>query len=923
LKEAAALMKFDSIAKRIFTLVIPTIIITTLSFVVLSYYVSNSRINKTINEKMHESLNVADLEIQLELYKNASVAINLARYGKALSLDVFDHEKHKNILMENIVFNENTFGGGVWFEPYAFDSSSYYFGPFLYDDGDGDVIYIPNYGDTVDYFNEDWYIKGRSANGELVWSKVYYDPVSAITMVTASKAFFDNEGKFIGMGTADMNIENIREIVNGISVDETGKAFIIGSTGEYISFYDEEKSVNNTMQADNDEALAQLGKELMENTSGTTTLIRDGKKLRVYYMTMDNVNWKLAVTVEESEINSSTLSSFIIMTIIPVLGLLIVILGIFMITKYLRKIVSKVNNFADMAASGDLSKRIEVTETDEFGFMEQRLNIMISNMNDMNNHSAELLEIAEKASNSKSEFLSRMSHEIRTPMNAIIGMTQIARTSNDPDRINDCLVKIDNASKHLLTLLNDILDMSKIEANKLELSKEEFSLEQALTNIYNMMLVKAEEKNQQLTLNIDKNVPSRVIGDELRFSQVVTNLVGNAVKFTPENGSISVEVGTEENDDEYSIIKVCVKDTGIGLSQEQQARLFQSFEQGDGSISRRFGGTGLGLAISKRIVEMMGGRIMVASEPGKGSVFTFTIKVLRCENSIKSQPEQLSKDEMEGLRILVADDSVEANEYMKHVLNSLTLDCDNACDGYEALESAKNAIAQNHPYDIIFMDYMMPRLNGIEAAKAIQALSNESTAIIMVSIYEWKDIEQEAQDAGVQKHITKPFSPSRVLDVLNEAAFKKIKNRAHKVDLSADGFSGNTILIAEDIDINREIVAAFLEHTKVNIYFAENGAQAVEMFRSEPDKYDLILMDIQMPEMDGFEATRQIRRMDIKRAKTIPIIAMTANAFNEDVKKCKEAGMNDHLAKPIEPDTLLVKLNDYFFMKDWLNHDIF
>ena len=918
-------MRLNSIAKRIFVLVIPTVIITTISFAVFSYRVNNTRINDTFNEKMYESLQAADLEIQLELYKNAAVALNFASYGKRLGIDTFDHDELKLFLTEGTLTNENTWGGGIWFEPYAFDSDVYYFGPFVYSGENGEIIYVQDYGDVVDYFNEDWYIKGVEANGELAWSKVYFDPVAAITMVTATKPFFDTEGKFIGVATADMNLANIRSIVNGISVGETGKAFILGANGEYIAFYNEAKRVDDTMQTDDDEALARLGKELAESKSGITTLNRNGKQHRVYYRTMDNVDWKLAVTMEESEINSSALNSFFATTIIPVVGLLLVMLGIWMIISYLRRIINKVNNFADLAASGDFSKRIEVTESDEFGFMEQRLNIMISNMSDMSDHSAELLKAAEDASRSKSEFLSRMSHEIRTPMNAIIGMTQIAKTSDDIARINDCLIKIDNASKHLLGLINDILDMSKIEADKLELAQEEFSLEQTLTNIYNMMLVKAEEKNLQLTLSMGENTPAYIVGDELRLSQVVTNLVGNAIKFTPENGSISITINEVEQEEDVSVIEISVRDSGIGISAEQQAKLFHVFEQGDGSISRKFGGTGLGLAISKRIVELMGGTIWVTSEFGKGSAFTFTMKAPRGSGNaklIRNPAEQSNNDQIKSLKILAVDDSIEANEYLTHILSSLTLTCDHAYDGWEALKTVEKAIAENCPYDIVFMDYMMPGLNGIETAKKIKQISNESIAIIMVSIYDWADIEQDAREAGILKHLAKPFSPSSVFDVINEVAFGRIKSNYAAKNLSATGFSGNTILLAEDIDINREIVAAFLEHTKVNIMFAENGIQAIEMFQAEPDKYDIILMDIQMPEMDGLEATRQIRKMDLRRAKTIPIIAMTANALSEDVKKCKEAGMNDHLAKPIDPEALLCKLNDYFFMKDYLNQDI-
>lgn len=918
-------MKIKSIAMRIIIFIIPTIVISTLAFVVLSYFESISRINQTFDKQMNESLHAADLAIKLELSSNAAVAIDFARHGKFMKIESFNPEDHKELLADSILSNKHTFGGGIWFAPYAFDPSSYYFGPFLYIEDNSEIVYIPEYGEYVNYFNEDWYIKGEASNGEVVWSIVYYDPVSTKTMITATKPFFDKTGKFIGVGTADMNLESIQRIIENISVGQTGKAFIVGPKSEYISFFNEGKSIEETMQAETDEELARLGNELLNNDSGISSFVRNGKKQRVYYMTMNDVNWTLGVMIEESERSSSKLSTFLFMTAIPILGLLLVVLGVFTVNRYIRKILNKVNDFADLAASGDFSKRIEVTESDEFGFMEQRLNIMISNMSEMSNRSAELLEVAEKASKSKSEFLSKMSHEIRTPMNAIIGMTQIAKSSNDIARINDCLGKVENASKHLLALINDILDISKIEANKLELTEEELEIRKIFNDVYNMMLIKANEKNQKLTLDIDENVPTYIVSDELRFSQVITNLLSNAVKFSPDNGIISVEAAEIDRDGDYSIIQVSVKDSGIGISEEQQAKLFRSFEQADGGIARKFGGTGLGLAISKSIIEMMGGSIRVKSKPGEVSNFTFTVKVLRSSGAVsnaKKQAEESNRDKISSLKILVVDDSVEANEYLSHILSIFTLDCDKAFSGDEAIKAVEKAVMEKCPYDVIFMDYLMPGLNGIETAKKIQQLSGKSNAIIMVSIYDWKEIEEEAHNTGIYRHITKPVSPSEILKNINEVSSDKISISKKNTNISDSAFNKNTILLVEDIEINREIVAAFLENTPIKVEFAENGRQAIEMFQIDPNKYDLILMDIQMPEMDGYEATRRIRRMDIMRAKTIPIIAMTANAFKEDVDMCKEAGMNDHLAKPIEADDLLIKLNDYFFMKNYLNHDI-
>lgn len=286
-------MKFKTIASRIFAFLVPAIIATIVSFAVFSYYESNKRINATIDERMQASLHSADLEIQLELHKNAAVAMNFAEYGRTLEKGAFSHDKHRDYLTDVIKSNKNTLGGGVWFEPYAFDGSSYYFGPFLYIDENGEAFYTYEYADYADYFNEDWYLKGKGSNGGVVWSKVYYDPFSTTTMVTASKPFYDNDGKFTGMGTADMNVENIRRIANNISAGKTGRAFIIGAEGEYISFFDEDKKVGEMILNDADEALSRLGKEILESDSGIASFLYDGHKHRVYYATMDNVNWTI------------------------------------------------------------------------------------------------------------------------------------------------------------------------------------------------------------------------------------------------------------------------------------------------------------------------------------------------------------------------------------------------------------------------------------------------------------------------------------------------------------------------------------------------------------------------------------------------------------------------------------------------------
>jgi len=382
---------------------------------------------------------------------------------------------------------------------------------------------------------------------------------------------------------------------------------------------------------------------------------------------------------------------------------------------------------------------------------------------------------AEAAARAKSAFLANMSHEMRTPMNAIIGMTTIGKSADAVERKDYCFTKIEEASTHLLGVINDILDMSKIDSGKFELSPAEFNFEKMIQRVVNVVNFRMEEKQQKFTARIDDAIPPNLVADDQRLAQVIINLLGNAVKFTPEHGSISLDTRFLGEEDDLCTIEITVSDTGIGISAEQRKNLFNSFEQAETDTARRFGGTGLGLAISRNIVEMMGGEIGVKSDPGKGSVFTFTIQA---KKGSRTQPQLLA--------------------------------------------------------------------------------------------------EEESEIAGI--------------------------------------FAGRRALLAEDMEINREVVITLFEQTQLEIDCAENGIEAVRKFSEAPDKYDLIFMDVQMPEMDGYEATRRVRAMDIPQAKTIPIIAMTANVFREDVERCIDAGMNDHVGKPIDFEEVMNKLRSCFGM---------
>jgi len=517
----------------------------------------------------------------------------------------------------------------------------------------------------------------------------------------------------------------------------------------------------------------------------------------------------------------------------------------------------------------------------------------------------------------KSAFLANMSHEIRTPINAIIGMTTIGKTSMDLERKNYCFRKIGEASSHLIGVINDILDMSKIEANKVELSPVEFNFEKLLQNVVNVFTFRVDEKQQNLTVHIDKAIPTNLIGDDRRLAQVITNILGNAVKFTPEMGSIKVDTCFLGKEEGVCTIQISVTDTGIGLSDEQSKRLFCSFEQAEYSTTRKYGGTGLGLAISKKILELMEGKIWIDSELGKGSTFTFTFQAkLGTEQTQKtfSYSEKLNE-----IRIMAIDDDQETLNFFKEIMQSFDLPCDTALSGEEALA----IVEQKGPYHIYFVDWKMPGMNGIELAKELKARMAVESVVIMISALEWDSIAEEAKMAGVDKSIPKPLFPSAIVDAINASlGFDKLNAEKTQVD-TACHFKGQHILLVEDIDINREIVLSVLEPTHLEIDCAENGAEAVSMFRETPDKYDLIFMDIQMPEMDGYEATRKIRALEEKLEdnksksphKPVPIIAMTANAFQEDIEKCLEAGMTSHLSKPLDIDEVLDTLRNHLSQK--------